>query len=657
MADPEPQPCAGTFTEPLRPRTRVDAGSFSSEPSRPITRADSSQTLSGVFGSLLGNSLSDVKPLLDRKRSSSDGHLVSLLAQASASPSCSSSQPFPPKKRESCDLAQAFSEAVWAVRTSSRSSCGDSLSKDEDSAASSAFVLLKKSCSKIFHSPEILQSHSSNATIVVQFLIGLVARRPSLLLQVCEVLNMLLSSEEWVECLSTSTECQSAGTSSIVQQITEKLPQEFQAALGVQNDALLELLPEEVRRHAFSRATPDLQAAWRLREDFRKQREDVQETRMEEHRLRFKSSVQELRFEGSDRGSHLKTGFEGSPNGKRGSAAGWRAMTTEDGSPYYYHAETKETRSEPPSIFSESVPQEELRTSSLRSPKPGERVEVFSNTAQQWCTGYVEKIRGNELTIAFKLSDARSNEWSKKSLMLGHPDLRIAGKTQGDATASCPSTPSQPAGEKPPDTDAFAENPDAASGRQSNPYTFHATDLPTNWTDKEIHLYGELFAEAESCISEPASSSCEDDCGDAATVQAEFFRRSALPQRALREVWQVANPDLKTTLGLEEFRACCRLIGHCQSMARNGSGRNDPIVKRLRVGGCALRSELRNNCLSEPPLELLTLSLAATEAEKKPSAEVEAVISCAVAWWQRVVGCCCCYCLFCCCCCCCCGGV
>lgn len=45
----------------------------------------------------------------------------------------------------------------------------------------------------------------------------------------------------------------------------------------------------------------------------------------------------------------------------------------------------------------------------------------------------------------------------------------------------------------------------------------------------------------------------------------EYLAQCGLPRRALREIWQVANPHLKSCLGVEEFRASCRLVGHCQA--------------------------------------------------------------------------------------------
>ena len=95
---------------------------------------------------------------------------------------------------------------------------------------------------------------------------------------------------------------------------------------------------------------------------------------------------------------------------------------------------------------------------------------------------------------------------------------------------------------------------------------FFGTNLPTNWTEDELQLYDALYAElATKSQNKPTSSG--EDMDPVAAQQSDFIAQSALPRRALREIWQVANPHLRANLGLEEFRACCRLVGHCQVMA------------------------------------------------------------------------------------------
>jgi len=94
---------------------------------------------------------------------------------------------------------------------------------------------------------------------------------------------------------------------------------------------------------------------------------------------------------------------------------------------------------------------------------------------------------------------------------------------------------------------------------------FFGTNLPTTWTEDELQLYDALYAELETkAKSHPQDTT--DDMDPVAAQQSDFIAQSGLPRRALREIWQVANPHLGANLGLEEFRACCRLVGHCQAI-------------------------------------------------------------------------------------------
>ena len=92
---------------------------------------------------------------------------------------------------------------------------------------------------------------------------------------------------------------------------------------------------------------------------------------------------------------------------------------------------------------------------------------------------------------------------------------------------------------------------------------FFGTSLPTNWAPEEVQLYDSLFAELEGLVCGPN----ENGMDPLASAQLDYIAQSGLPRRALREIWQVANPHLRANLGLEEFRACCRLVGHCQAMS------------------------------------------------------------------------------------------
>ncbi|CAK9066760.1 unnamed protein product [Durusdinium trenchii] len=133
---------------------------------------------------------------------------------------------------------------------------------------------------------------------------------------------------------------------------------------------------------------------------------------------------------------------------------------------------------------------------------------------------------------------------------------------------------------------------------------FFGTSLPSNWTLEEVEFYDRLFADLNS-KSDTCSSRPDTGIDPLASLQSEYLEQCGLPRRALREIWQVANPHLKTSLGLEEFRASCRLVGHCQAM----SLQDEKVFRRLRSGGGGLRADLRSHCLGEPPVRLPDFTL------------------------------------------------
>jgi len=176
----------------------------------------------------------------------------------------------------------------------------------------------------------------------------------------------------------------------------------------------------------------------------------------------------------------------------------------------------------------------------------------------------VERFVGKEVLIAFQLPGASAGDWATKQLPVQHDELRwIQGLPSGYPTFI-----------------SVQHKTEAAAVPM-----FQDTALPTNWVAEELLAYDSLFKEAASAKILDAQS------------LAEYFQHSQLPRRILDEILQVANPDLKPDLGLDEFRSCCRLIGHCQTLAKH-----DKLCKGRR----ALRSELRSHCLGVPSPTLPT---------------------------------------------------
>lgn len=409
-------------------------------------------------------------------------------------------------------------------------------------------VLLKKGCLKSLRSPGAVDRAAEHAGPVLGFLIDFVVQRPDHILQVAEVINILLTSDDWVAALQE-----------VMQDLVLQLTSEQQAVLGVQNDVLLAQLPQTAVDLAHEQASKLLQDAGQVRKEL-----DRVRAGLGEGGLRFKSSVQELRFEPSYRsGGHVsaETGEEG---GEDASPSGWRSTTTPDGNRYYYHQRTKEIRRMPPGVATASASEASGR------PKPwvGERVEVFSNSVRSWCPGFVERVGRAEVMIAFQLPHARANDWCKKTLPLGHPELRWVSR--------------------PPEAPLPAGSSVTVSRDMSTPMEekrmmcktssgFFGTNLPTSWTEDEQQLYDALYAELETKTKRHPPDTT-DDMDPVAAQQSDFIAQSGLPRRALREIWQVANPHLRANLGLEEFRACCRLVGHCQAITADSDDKDRKSV-------------------------------------------------------------------------------
>eukprot|EP00401_Gymnodinium_catenatum_P079954 CAMPEP_0117524842 /NCGR_PEP_ID=MMETSP0784-20121206/35459_1 /TAXON_ID=39447 /ORGANISM="" /LENGTH=330 /DNA_ID=CAMNT_0005321013 /DNA_START=48 /DNA_END=1040 /DNA_ORIENTATION=- len=286
-------------------------------------------------------------------------------------------------------------------------------------------------------------------------------------------------------------------------------------------------------------------------------------------RVTFESAVHEVRFElCSLADSSLQQDDTPKPN-KSIEATKWRATTTADGWKYFFHVGTNERCWDlPRGLFEKSV----RRFGAC----VGDEVEVFSNSTLAWCRGYVEKVAEDGVTVAFQLPDALPNEWGKKVLPPDHMDLR-------GLPARCTTSVRERRARREP-------------GAATKARRFQDTSLPDNWTLDEVEAYDELFHAATS----PAAS------GDLleAKRQTDFFLRSGLHERALQECWQVANPDLKVSLGRDEFRACCRLVSHCQSLQRE----TDAVQARaLRHAGVALRTLLRD-LLATPSPDLIVFA-------------------------------------------------
>ena len=88
------------------------------------------------------------------------------------------------------------------------------------------------------------------------------------------------------------------------------------------------------------------------------------------------------------------------------------------------------------------------------------------------------------------------------------------------------------------------------------PAGFFGTSLPTNWTSEEVQLYDPLFADLDSTIKAEGGGLGTDGVDPVAFLQSEYLAQCGLPRKALREIWQVANPHLKSSLSI------CWIVQH-----------------------------------------------------------------------------------------------
>lgn len=303
---------------------------------------------------------------------------------------------------------------------------------------------------------------------------------------------------------------------------------------------------------------------------------------LKRHSVTFKDSVQEFRYEPSS-GLFPTISFRKGSVRLRKSGK-WRATTTLEGDRYYYSAGKQYSWSPPLSGGTRDLGKLEVSV--------GDDIEVFCHTNNTWCPGYVERRKDDVVTVAFQLPGADSSFWMKKDIYPPHPhpDLRWpdgrAVVLSSDSTEPGPDnfrrsivmTP-RPRAAVPPEEDSSPEIPGNCNDI-CNASGFSDTSLPGNWSKEELTVYDNLYTEIGS----------EEKLEGEKLV--ERFGEAGLRKNVLQSAWQVANPELKQSAGVEEFRALCRLVGHCQALAATAV-RGSMDEKALKKGSGMLRAVLR----------------------------------------------------------------
>lgn len=189
----------------------------------------------------------------------------------------------------------------------------------------------------------------------------------------------------------------------------------------------------------------------------------------------------------------------------------------------------------------------------------GDWAEVYSNSQKVWCVGRITQVTQEAYKAVFQMPGAEADDWLEKHIAIGSDAIRRA--------ANCSSNEERP--------------------------------QPV-WSDEERVAYTESFREL---LKAGEGEACHEFAN--AKAVGEYIQAFGLQGHVLTEIWKVANPHDKSTLSMNEFFKCCRLIGHCQVAA---DGANVTTAKVLAQGGMPLQTMLENDMLATPPPRLARIN-------------------------------------------------
>eukprot|EP00450_Noctiluca_scintillans_P004548 CAMPEP_0194493058 /NCGR_PEP_ID=MMETSP0253-20130528/11385_1 /TAXON_ID=2966 /ORGANISM="Noctiluca scintillans" /LENGTH=653 /DNA_ID=CAMNT_0039333995 /DNA_START=39 /DNA_END=2000 /DNA_ORIENTATION=- len=439
--------------------------------------------------------------------------------------------------------------------------------------AVTCFCALRRACLHVAQcpqGPDVFARDSEHAGAVISFLIDFTKRHHRIRIkQICEVVNLLLSCPAWVAALDVSP--------MLRDRIRSELPEEIQAAFALQNRHLEASVTDRARTKAKDITDASLRQARKVAGDMHSIRHSIwiqpsspeppldsveeensgvepelSDAPKGAHEDKYQAIRDQAKATGAkateltkEYGPKALEGMKGAA--KQGWRVGdqarkkleWRQGATPDGKKYYYNVRTKKTQWEKPK---ELIGGEEQN--STRDFARGDKVEVYSNSNQVWCSGVVEKVNPDTVNVAYRPPGAPADQWARKELSKAHETLRRAGDRESAKESARGS--------------ATAPSPEIK-----------------RWTSEESAAYESFF-----------------QAGGEPGKVAGYLSKSGLPRKALKEIWTVANPRMNSLLEKEEFFMCCRLTGHCQAMGE------DVIVAE---GGRPLRKLLQANCKVPPP--------------------------------------------------------
>jgi hypothetical protein len=265
----------------------------------------------------------------------------------------------------------------------------------------------------------------------------------------------------------------------------------------------------------------------------------------------------------------------------------------------------------------------------------GDPVEVWSNTAQVWCAGYVEQIRGNMLCLAYQVPGANACEWSRKSMPSEHQLWRKLSQMLDYESKASPGGDVISAFSIGDEVEIFSNSnqvwcPGRITKQRQDMVTV-CFQLPSagaeDWLEKDVKvgdrnlrhanltagrktvnvIHGVNFSDAEKECYEREfvecyfASSPDDEPGSvtASGLQvANHLACSGLPKRTLKEIWKIANPESSAQMGRSQFFLGCRLVAHCQFFE------SDEAKQLMAEGGPHLAGKLRQHCVNSVPSRL-----------------------------------------------------
>jgi len=463
-------------------------------------------------------------------------------------------------------VAEELREAIEAIVDI------DSLPKFENDSVS-AFAQLRRGCLHSVPVPETLEQAVKHAPEVLNFLIDFAKQHRIRIKQVCEVLNLLLDCQPWADAFAASP--------MLTQRVQTELPEELQAAFGLQNQVLMASVSEQARMHAQEAKGPEvIEQARKVAEQLQSLRhslalnvpgkrppDTVQARapvvmaavagRRDETRP-SKTGVADTRaplpVAGKGRLPAAVAAVPGRQEDAQPTAAvvrkasrsatddEWREATTSGGRKYYYNTRTRESCWELPAgaILWPKANPAVFRT--------GDKIEVFSNSKQAWCPGIVEGVSGDLLGVAFQPPGSKPGDWARKQVTVDSQALR-----HGSAALS-------------------------------------ARLQPSNFTEEEKAAYKEAFRESGApdlqCVG-------------------RYLGRSGLERKTLKAIWQVGSGVYgnRSAFGSDEFFVWCRLVAHCQAMQQDATK-----VQLLAEGGRPLGRLLLAYAVGTPPPRLPSFS-------------------------------------------------